>query len=434
MLRRLPALAIWLLLCLAICGCAHRRTVRCCVVNYDSGNTIDSLPAVDRGSLEPSVEQVPDVHTLELTLGQEVTREYRALTPAEAQCLAAQESSLGNLLAAERNAVQSSDKLCHRGDRSAAIMRRALSYAASEARNQSAGDSLEAYYRLVEAEGLRDVLSETTTSLQQAIDEVETLRRRGITIPPGANEIERRQSDLQNRIVEDQLAIVKLNNRLRQLTGLKAPDNQVHFWPVVQLNVTTTPIDVDSAVAEGLQMRPELNLLRFVERQLDEDMLPVARQVVSGVTGILGTQPSTPCCCSLLTMAKLFCSTCAEENELAARRRQLSQYRADREQAVEAEIRENAYSVDSRLRQIAIVKERVAATQQDHSDAQERQQAGRGSFVEIETAELAMLQARADLVSAVASWEVARAALRESQGLLACECGNVNMLAGGKCP
>lgn len=418
---RVSTLAAGVLCLLVMSGCDHRsRPLR--LVPFQQSGSIDMLPRVERGQVEPAVDDVPDLQALDRSHRRAVGEEYRALTPVEAQCLAAAESSLGNLLAGERSAVQPRGGLCHDNERAVAVMRRALSYAAAEARNRSAADALEAYYRLLETEGLRDLVGESAATLQEALNEVTRLRERGMTIPPEVAQLEGQQITLDERRVEAELAIVRLNSTLRDLTGLRAPDEQVLFWPTTELTVATRPIDIDLAVAEGLQMRPELNMLRYVERQLDTETLPVARQVLGGLSAIAGAQPALAKCCSLLALASLLCGSEADEAEVAARRRQLREYRRDRERAVEAEIRQAVYTVDARVKQVALAKRRLVEATLTASDAVERQQAGRGNFVEVTSAELAAVQARADLVSAVVAWKLAEVDLREAQGVLIFEC------------
>jgi hypothetical protein len=388
---------------------------------------IDALPEVERGQITPAIDDVPELESRDLALRCEARPRYRALTPAEAQCLAADESPLGTLLSDERAALRDSPGLCHGNERAVAVMRRALTHAAAEARNASAGDALKAYYHLVEAEGLHDLALDSRQTLGTALAELDTLRQRGITIPPTAGEVERQQIELDQQTVAGELAILQLNNALRELTGLRSGDDTQRFWPVAELKVVAEPIDLDAAVTEGLQWRPELNLLRYVERQLDRETLPVARQVLSGVTGILGSQPPTKRC-SLTPLAFILCGSQGDADELVARRRQLHQYRRDREQAVAAEIRQAVYTVEARLKQVAVAKRRLTAMRQQATDAAERQQAARGNFVEVAVAELTAIQAQADLLSAVVAWELARVELREAQGMLIFEC------RGAACP
>lgn len=422
MIRQRSTLAVAGMLTLAILGGCSHQGQRLCLIPYEQSGQVEALPPAERAPIVPDVGRLPPLTEADLTLRGEVPRAYHALTPGQAQCLSAEESALGNLLSRERSAVQSSGGVCHNNERTAAVMRRALSYASAEARNESAGDGLEAYYRLVEAEGLRDVLRESGQSVDETLREVETLRQRGVTIPPEARSITSSRLTLSDQIIDDDLAVLQLNSRLRELTGLRAESDGALFWPVVKLTVDAAPVDIELAVAEGLQMRPELNLLRFVERNLDEETLPVARAVLGGISGALGTQPTSKTCCSLLALAKLMCAG-SDEAEAAARRRQLRQYRIDRERAVEAEIRRAVFEVEARLKQVAVAKERLGEAELNFSEATERQRAGRGSFVEATEAQTSALEARGGLVRAVVAWELARVSLREAQGLLIFECG-----------
>src|SRR4051812_17720419 len=115
--------AAGLLALLALSGCAHRGG-RCYTASYDAGGSIESLPEVARGAFEPGLGQVPDFETLDRALDRHGPFAYRGLTPAQAQCLAAAESTLGNLISAERSALQPRGGRCHNNERSVAVMRR----------------------------------------------------------------------------------------------------------------------------------------------------------------------------------------------------------------------------------------------------------------------------------------------------------------------
>lgn len=426
MMARMPILAIALLLLLPSGGCALRR--------HGGGGwrasapTIDSLPPVGRVEIVPDTDAIGAFAVVDLTLRRGDGVEYRGLTPEETQCLAVDESPLGDAIDAERRAIQAPPGACGKGERGAAVMRRLLAYAAAEARNKSAGDALEAYYRLVQAEAQHDLLARTRNTLRATASDLEQARRRGLTLPPEANAIAARQLAVNQSVVEDDLAVLKLNTALAQLTGLSRPDERLRFWPVTRLAATAAPVDIDVAIAEGMALRPELNLLRYAEASLDEETLPAVRQMMGGISGILGMQPAAPSCSTLAKLCVLLCGS-TDAEEAAARRRQLRQYRIDREEAVADEIRQAAYTIEARARQIALAKEGVALAQQRLSDAVERQRIAQATLADVTAAQTAALEAHGDLVGRVVEWELARVELREAQGKLVSECrGN------GACP
>jgi hypothetical protein len=110
------------------------------------------LEAVERGTIEPTFPDVPASPSTSF-LGRE--EPFRGLTAEDCQCRAVRSSTMGNLLASQQEQSRLPCLPCHKGK---SLYREVLDYSADEARNRSAGDALEAYYQLAEAEGKDDLL------------------------------------------------------------------------------------------------------------------------------------------------------------------------------------------------------------------------------------------------------------------------------------
>ena len=83
-------------LILALPGCLHRT---CCHSGGQTAASLESvLPSIDRGTLEPDLTGLSDTASTPGKLT------YYALTPAECQCRAVAESSLGNMIDGEQRA------------------------------------------------------------------------------------------------------------------------------------------------------------------------------------------------------------------------------------------------------------------------------------------------------------------------------------------
>ncbi len=171
--------------------------------------------------------------------------------------------------------------------RSTAVRRQALAYRAADERNAAAGQALEAFYLLAEAEANRDFLARGKTQIDAMLEEVRDLESRGIRVEKGTADFRRQQLELSDRQAELQLALAQANSRLRQLMGWSFEDT-TPIWPAADWKVTVEAIDADTAVSEGLYRRGDLNLLRMLLECLDADSLDGVRGSLAAITGTDG--------------------------------------------------------------------------------------------------------------------------------------------------
>src|ERR1043166_2573430 len=140
-----------ILLTAGLGGCA---TAPCNKRQACGENALAQLPPVQRGSVESNIKSMP---SLPVKDGAPVSEpppahSYRALTPMQCQCLAADAAIMAELQQAEADMLPSRGlKNALRPRATAAAMRRdVLQLASLEVRNRSAGSALEAYYHLAE--------------------------------------------------------------------------------------------------------------------------------------------------------------------------------------------------------------------------------------------------------------------------------------------
>jgi hypothetical protein len=344
---------------------------------------------------------------------------YRALTPVECQCLAVRASAIGNLLSSERGTVKSfhsffRPRQAHRSD----VERRMLYYASQEARNKSAGDALALYWGLVQAEYSRPVLSSSQTEADAALADLDELLRRGLAVPVDGAALRTQVLDLRGRGLELEQTINQLNEQLKPMLDLDTTDPYWRIWPEVELKLIVEPIDVEAEVAEGIQLRPELRLLRMLEANLDRDTLPAARRALGAVNGALGSTTQS-CCCSCL---KQFLAMCCTDCELCVRDRQLAQYRSAQEDAVAGEIRQAAFAVVTAAARVAVAEDARNVRAENVKNLEAKLSTGGSNSFEIRRAKLDLLDAQREVIAQLTAWEQARVDLREAQGKLVDEC------------
>jgi outer membrane protein TolC len=113
----------------------------------------------------------------------------------------------------------------------------------------------------------------------------------------------------------------------------------------------------------------------------------------------------------------------ADDGEAQSRQSQLADAQVEVEQNAGREIREAAWNVETRLREIAVAKERLEIWRQRVADLEQKRETDGVTAFDVSAARLELLRADGDEVHRVIAWKVAQVKLKQAQGLLAAECG-----------
>jgi outer membrane protein TolC len=310
-----------------------------------------------------------------------------------------------------------SHSLCASSSERRRLYETVTGYAAEEVRNRRAGDALEAYYRLAEAEGRADLLREALTELQAVVDRARDLQKRGVLGPEAAEAALHRWAESRGDQVELDTVIDKLNGQLKGLDGLPCdvePDYRI--WPTDPLLVTGEDPDPGHCVAEGLARRADLNLLRALRAGLDARTLPVATQVLSTVSPLLGGPSGGGKWLTDLAAAIL---PCLKNGAVEAARRQVEALLQARERQAAQEITTAARLVASRRVEARLASLRAELAGNKVKDLEERLNKGLNVRTELTTARLDAVKDRSERVHAAADFMVACVRLTQAMGLLA---------------
>jgi outer membrane protein TolC len=341
---------------------------------------------------------------------------YRLLNESQCQCLAAANSTLGNLLAEENTTL--GGQYAGRRDRDAmarSLLADMVALRAVEERNRSAGTALELYYRLAGAYFGRDQLDRSLEEVRRSIRNFRQAKATGLSVPGDEEKLQVREIELVDQKVQLDAAIGQLDGQLCSLIGVEPTDRQP-LWPAAEMTVAVSPIDSAAAVAEGLKSRPDLALLCLLSQKLNDQTLPAARSALARLEPLVGGLAKSVCCLSL----RRACD-CAE---LEGRQMQVSRLLESRKQAAEEEIRGAVGDVERRLRQVGLAKDKFDRCQSELRRLRERREAkGNVLLSEVSAAQLELFRAESDAFQAVVEWKVAVVKLKQSQGLLASECG-----------
>jgi outer membrane protein TolC len=344
---------------------------------------------------------------------------YRALCAEECRLLAVRNAEVANVLEGELQGQRhnANHPAVGSGSERQGLYESVISYADEEVRNRRAGDALEAYYRLAEAEGRADLLREALTELQAAVDRARDLQKRGVLGPEVAEAARRRWAESRGDQVELDIRIDLLNGQLKAMDGLACdgePDYRI--WPTDPLLVTGEDPDPGRCVAEGLARRADLNLLRALEAGLDARTLPVATQALSTVSTLLGGPAGG--CKSLKDLATHLLP-CLTSGALETARAQVDGLLQARQRQAAQEIATAARLVAARRVQAGLASLRAELAGRKVKDLEERLDKGEKARTELTTARLDALKDRSDQVHAAADFMVACARLKQAMGLLA---------------
>jgi hypothetical protein len=374
------------------------------------------LPLTQRGRVEVGVASDGELLSTPSELHPPA---YRALSADECQCLAARNAEVANVL---EEAGQSQPHDANHLTFASSSKRRDLyetvtEYAAEEVRNRRAGDALEAYYRLAEAEGRADVLREGLTELQAAIDRARDFQKRGVVGPEAAEAALRRWAESRGDLVELDVRIDLLNGQLKEMDNLACDAQPCYrIWPTDPLLVTGEDPDPGCCVAEGLARRPDLNLLRALQAGLNARTLPVVSQALSTVSTLLGGPAGG---CKELKDLATHLLPCLLNGAVETARAQVDELLQARERQAAQEITTAARLVAERRVQAALASLRAKLAGRKVKDLEERFNKGYDVRTELTQARLDAFKDRSDEVHAAADFLVACARLKQAMGLLA---------------
>jgi hypothetical protein len=387
---------------------------------WPAGGSTDAIEIAPVGRLLERGQIVPDVS--EVTPSEsdiappERTKLHRALTAAECQCAAADHAAVANLIDLENGIAGLCNKTRTPGRKQvAALHSELMAYRSASERNKAAGEALELFYLLAEVEFGRDALAQSLAEIDKIRDFMAQIRASGLDLEIAESAVYNRRGELLDQKAKLALDRSRLNGELRRRLGL-CVDDQTPIWPETPLKVEVAQIDVDAAIAEGLAMRPDVAAVQRLTECLDTKSLMIARSSLQAVDAALGSSTAKSCLLQFLSKSTRNC-------EWANRAEQLDQLLVHLQRAVAEEIRQAVYTAEARIEQIAIAKQRLANRQKTLDDLTLQWGGPDVTAFQISDAKLKVIQAQTDLVHQVVAWQIARAKLKQAQGLFALECG-----------
>ncbi len=394
-------------------GCASRNCRSTPTACTPSTQRTFNCQAVERQPVRPDVSLVPPKDTALLVRG---PQKFCALAEQNAQCLAATNATIANLLVKEAEAASQPPSGFFAHTRWSPLTSELLKLEATHKRNAAAASALVAFLRLVEAEGGADNLERRAHELDLMLADIHRLQERGLLSPVSKPEIESQRVELWHRQVELRATVGQLNYQLEDLLGVElAADNR--FWPQASLGVTIVTPNRDEAVNLSLANRADLAELRLAAGADSQDSMAAARTIFQLAGGGLGSSSLPSCCLGLLVHAR------SSDCEGPIRRQQMAELLALRQRTARHETLQAVLVVETRLDQVGLTRRRLEIAKAHLTAAEEEQKLTAGAPLNVRKARLDAIAVEQDLLHDVIEWKLALVKLKEAQGLLAVECG-----------
>ncbi len=304
------------------------------------------------------------------------------------------------------------EKCSPRKMEAARVSRLVRGHAADELRNQAAFDALDQYFKLARSEAQLDLLVLAHTELKTQFESVNKAEQQGFKGTVTADELRVQILQVEAEAAKLEAAIGQLNAALRARIGLE-PNDLLPLWPEDPLRVNPDEVDVNQAIATGLQYRPDLNVLRVLVMDNSLGAQDVRQQVLASISPLLAAASRI----SLLDGVGQIL-TGEKQKDAASSRQSLAAALQSREKQAESEIR--AAVLDLHGQKIAAIATAAEVRWQTIrvAELEKRQKSGQQVTGELAKARLDLLKSRGDLLKVVTEWNIAEAKLRKTMGLL----------------
>lgn len=409
------ARSLTIVLWLALCGgCAGRNRCDSATDCAPTGLPADGCRPVERQIIQPDVAAAAPLSTVANIAGD---GRLCALEEKTAQCLAASHATIANLLDLEAEAAdaQPSGWCLHSG--SSALTGELLRLEATQKRNLAAGDALQVFLRLVEAEGGVDNLQRRGQEIDTMLADVDRVQQRGLLSPVSKPELAAQRLELWHRQVELRSTVQQLNSRLLELLGTELAAAAL-YWPETSLVVTTDVPDKDDSIGFALANRADLAALRLAANADGADSLAAARTLLQLAGGGLGAPAA-----KAQGRLGMLLHPHATERDQSARSQQLADLLSDRQRTVRQETLLAVSTVEAQLVQIGLTRRRLEVAKEHLQAMEDQQRLAEGGAFSVHKARLDAIAVEQDLLHDVIEWKLALVKLKQAEGLLAIECG-----------
>jgi hypothetical protein len=391
-------------------GCCLPATPR---VACDLSETVDPVGPPDVMQVTPDCQVEP----CSLEPMPAPTDVYLSITAADAQCRAAANANVPNMLELEQHwagiIIECDSKYVQRN---MCLLRDLLELRAADLRNKAAGDAVETFYLLASLEARRHYLDQGIAEVRQALDRAQGLRAADLDVPVQRDQLAAQLASLEDDRLQLDFQRLQLTGRLQKLIGCPVTE-QNFFWPEVDWTPDMTPVDADAELAWALPKRYDLRAINLVWCNLEKSTLRVARGVLNVADGGVGSVEPTEG-----WIHRLRCIRCSDA-EVPIRCRQLQMFFDDTEQLATGEIKAAAFQVTLQQQRVAHARQALANQRAYVYELEALRDADDVPIFRLTEARTRVFTAESELIEQVALLKIAQAQLKRAQASLAEECG-----------
>jgi hypothetical protein len=369
-----------------------------------------ALPLAPRQVIPPDVAAVADRLT---AVALPAAGPYLQLTAEQCRELACAHAGTANLILA---AARDDDNGCFdwgpKAD-AARVRRVTARHLAREVRVRTAAAALDLYYRLLEAELLSDLLVTTAAEVDDLVTAGERLQGRGFTESPEFFTLRRQQVEVRAEYARLRQGARRLNAELKALIGKGGEPGTL--LPCDRIQVTADGLDVETVVHVGLAGRPDLQLLRDLDADLDARTVDAVRQAVIGlVPALKAVTTAAP----VLTPGLAVLVPHLAKPEVESTRRQIRSLLADRTAEADKDIRSAADEWATQQELVGLARRRLAVETSRVDELAARRRSGAAVEADYRRAKLDALRAEAEVIREAVKWKLADVKVRQAMGVL----------------
>jgi hypothetical protein len=355
------------------------------------------------------------------------TDTYYLLTPSDAQCRAATNAAVPNMIELEEHwasiVIECDSKYVARN---MCLLRDLLELRSADLRNKAAASALELFYQLAALEARRHYLDMAIDETSKTLERAEGLREADLDIPVDRDEIGAQLASLEDDRLELEYTRLQLTGQLQRLIGCPVSE-QNFIWPQVDWTPDMTPVDANAELAWALPRRYDVRAIKLVWCNLQKSTLRVARGVLNVADGSVGSVEPTDG-----WIHRLRCIRCTDA-EVGIRCKQLEIFYNDTETLATAEIKGAAFQVVLQQQRVAHAREAVDGRRAFLYELTAKREADDVPVFQVSQARTRLYTAEAELIQQVASLKIAQANLKRTQAALGEECGFVPDLCREGC-
>ena len=417
---------------LMICGAAVLAGCRAPTVRITSppqtqiGPSVpNEVPAAQATSLEPDSAKLPMIDP-QSTAAMPVITPRTPVTEATVVKLASERAALPTVLQRESEIprILSLTPAVPTGD-DGALLRDVRALAAVDSRNRAAGEAVDQFYRLADAEGRLDLLRLSIDRLDFLREAAKKAKAEGARLPVELEDLDAQRASLLGILGQAELGSKLLDIDLKRRMGLSSQKPE-RLVPAGDFEVSSDLLDAEVHAKFALENRADLQALRTAYLRLTPETLPSVQQYLRGVPGAAGLVGAAsvihpPAWDNHAIISKVFRRRTQEwakaidavtAAEIAVRRQQLYRLIEEKERGAADEVRVAVATLNEQTRQVGLARWR---SEQQKTKLADIKKMAKGPFLEV-PAELESLRARSDVIAAAMQWHQAKAKLAAAKG------------------